>query len=582
MFKFEHNEYFYAFALIPVMLILAALYFVSRRRRLKRLGDAELIDQLIPYASRRKRVIKVILFLLGFSSLILALCNLQTGSKLTEVKREGADIVVCLDVSNSMLAQDLSPNRLTRAKYALEKMINSLEGDRLGLIIFAGEAYVQLPITTDYNAAKMFLESIGPGMVPVQGTNIEAAIKKASESFSNDEGKNRAVILITDGENHDSQAIQAAEDIGKKGIMISTIGIGSENGVPIPLIENGVVKGYRKDKEGQTVVTKLNSDLLKTIASKGQGVYVQASQADLGLDAVMDKIEELDKAQLESKMYTDYEDQFQWFIALALIFFFIEFMLTERISVWFKRLNWFEMKTDSKLKYVIGFFLFLHTLNGWAQKDAKYIYDGNELYHNGKAIESSAKYSRALELNPNNRKANFNLGNSLYKNALGIKSGEIELPPNAKMTPDSMSKIILDEAAQNFAIVANSVSDKDTLHRAWHNIGNCYLQKKEYQQAVDAYKKALKFDPKDEETRYNLAYALKNLPKDKKGGGGQNQQQQQKKEEKKEEKKQPQDQMNKDQAEQLLKAMMDAEKKLQEKRKQKQQDASKNNVEKDW
>jgi Ca-activated chloride channel family protein len=341
MFKFEHTIYFYAFSALPVMLILVLWYFVSRRKKLKKLGDANLISQLLPYSSKRKRIIKVILFLLGFSSLIIALCNLQTGSKLTEVKREGADIIVCIDVSNSMLAQDLSPDRLTRAKYALEKMIDGLEGDRLGLVIFAGEAYVQLPITTDYSAAKLFLSSIGPGMVPVQGTNVSDAIKKASESFSNDEGKNRAIILITDGENHDSEAVQAAEEAGKNGIMINTIGIGSENGVPIPLIENGVVKGYRKDKQGQTVITKLNTNLLKTIASKANGVFVQASQADIGLGAVLDKIGELDKVQLENKMYTDYEDQFQWFLGLSLVLFFIEFLISERVSEWFKKINLF-------------------------------------------------------------------------------------------------------------------------------------------------------------------------------------------------------------------------------------------------
>ncbi len=342
MFKFEHTIYFYAFAAIPVMLLLVVWYFLSRRNKLKRIGDKALVKELIPYSSRRKRIIKVTLFLAGFSSLILAICNLQTGSKLTEVKREGADIMVCLDVSNSMLAQDLTPNRLTRAKYALEKMIDLLEGDRLGLVIFAGEAYVQLPITTDYNAAKMFLEAIGPGMVPVQGTNLADAIKKASESFGSDEGKNKAIILITDGENHESEAIEAAAEASKKGIMINTIGIGSQNGVPIPIVENGVVKGYKKDREGQTVVTKLNSDLLKTIAGKANGVFVQASQADVGLGAVLDKINELDKAQLESKMYTDYEDQFQWFIGLALILFFIEFLVSERVSEWFKKINLFQ------------------------------------------------------------------------------------------------------------------------------------------------------------------------------------------------------------------------------------------------
>ncbi len=220
-----------------------------------------------------------------------------------------------------------------------------------------------------------------------------------------------------------------------------------------------------------------------------------------------------------------------------------------------------------------------------AQEDAKTLYDGNNFYHSGKLPEASAKYARALELNPNNKKANFNLGNALYKTAMAIKQGNITDPSNPGVTPDSLSKMIFDKAAQNFAVVANSVSDKDTLHRAWHNIGNCYLQKKEYQQAADAYKKALKFDPKDEETRYNLAYALKHIPKQKKGGGGQSQQQQQQqKQDKKDEKQQQQQQqsqMSKEQAEQLLKAMMESEKKLQEKRKQKPEEMNKQQ-EKDW
>lgn len=341
MFKFEHTQYFYGLALIPLFIFLLVLYFSSARKKRKALGDLALVKELMPFSSNKKKTLKAIFFILGFTSLVFGLCNLQTGSKLTEVKREGADIIVCLDVSNSMLAQDLSPDRLTRAKYALEKMIDQLEGDRLGLVIFAGEAYVQLPITMDYAAAKMFLTSISPDMVPVQGTKVADAIKKAADSFGTDDGKNRAIVLITDGENHESEAITAAEEAHKKGIMICTIGIGSENGVPIPYVQNGVVKGYRKDREGQTIVTKLNSDLLKTIAGKADGVYVQATQADLGLGAILDKIDELDRTQLESKMYTDYEDQFQWFLALALFFFSFEFLINERASEWVRKLNLF-------------------------------------------------------------------------------------------------------------------------------------------------------------------------------------------------------------------------------------------------
>lgn len=221
-----------------------------------------------------------------------------------------------------------------------------------------------------------------------------------------------------------------------------------------------------------------------------------------------------------------------------------------------------------------------------AQKDAQHIYDGNKMYYSGNLPGSQAKYSKALELNPTNRKANFNLGNALYRNAQLIRSGQLQLPEGSKITPDSLSKMVYDQAAQNFAVVANSISNKDTLHQAWHNIGNCYLQKKDYQQAVDAYKKALKFDSKDEETRYNLAYALKNLPKEqKKGGGGQKPQpQDQKKEDKNDKDKNAQPQqgkMSKEQAEQLLKALMESEKKLQDKRKQKAVDPN-HDVEKDW
>jgi tetratricopeptide (TPR) repeat protein len=231
-------------------------------------------------------------------------------------------------------------------------------------------------------------------------------------------------------------------------------------------------------------------------------------------------------------------------------------------------------------KLILPVIVFL-TVRGVAQKDAQLIYEGNELYNSGKVLESTPKYTRAIEANPANRKANFNLGNALYRNSQLIREGKLSLPGGAKMTRDSMANLVLDQAADNFAVVANSVSDKDTLHQAWHNIGNCYLQKKQYKEAVEAYKKSLKFDPKDEQTRYNLAYALKHMPKDKSGGGGQNKPQpQQQKQDQKQQPQQPK--MSKDQAEQLLKALMNSEKKLQDKRKQKQEDPANSTIDKDW
>ena len=344
MFKFENDIFFYAFVIIPVCIVIYMWYLLSYKKKMKKLGQIELIAQLMPEVSSAKKTTKFILYLIGFSLLILGICNLQTGSKLKDVKREGADIMVCLDVSNSMLAEDLSPNRLERAKMAIENMVDKLQGDRLGIIVFAGEAYVQLPITTDYSSAKLFLESINTKIVPVQGTNIADAINKAVESFGKDDGKNKAIVVITDGDNNEeasSSAIEAAEEVEKKDIVIHTIGVGSESGVPIPNVVDGIVSGYKKDNSGNTIVTKLDSKILQDIAAKSNGVYVQASSTDIGLDVILSKISELDKKQLDSKMFTDYEDQFQWFLGAALLFLVAETLISERTSKLWKKMNLF-------------------------------------------------------------------------------------------------------------------------------------------------------------------------------------------------------------------------------------------------
>lgn len=344
MFKFENTLFFYAFAIVPICIAIYSWYVYKAKKNLKKLGDYHLIAQLTPEVSSAKKNTKFILFLLGISFLILAICNLQTGSKMKDVKREGADIMVCLDVSNSMLAQDLTPNRLERSKIAIENMVNKLQGDRLGIIVFAGEAYVQLPITTDYSTAKLFLDGINTKIVPTQGTNIADAINKAVESFGKDEGKNKAIVVITDGENNEEaneSAVDAAESAAKKNIVVHTIGVGSESGVPIPNVIDGIVSGYKKDKDGNTVVTKLDSKILQDISAAANGLYVQASSSDIGLDAILNKIAELDKKQLESKMYSDYEDQFQWFLGVSLLFLLIESLLSERVSKLWKKLNLF-------------------------------------------------------------------------------------------------------------------------------------------------------------------------------------------------------------------------------------------------
>ncbi len=342
MFRLEHTDCLWAFGAVPLMILIFIILQYNKKRLLARLGDYPLVKAMLPDVSLAKRIVKFSLFTLAFSFLVMGICNLQTGSKMQEVKREGGDIMICLDVSNSMLAEDLSPNRLERAKQAIEKFVEKLEGDRIGMIVFAGEAYVQLPITTDYTAAKLFLHGINPNMIPTQGTAVGAALEKAMESFGQDIGKNKAIVVITDGENHEDDAIKIAEDAAKQGVSIHTIGIGSPDGSPIPHYQNGVKAGYKKDKDGNTVVTKLNEKLLEDIAAAGNGVYIRANNNDVGLNAILDQLKELDKKQFESKMYTDYEDQFQWFVGAALLLLVIELLFSERISTVWKKLNVFK------------------------------------------------------------------------------------------------------------------------------------------------------------------------------------------------------------------------------------------------
>ncbi len=346
MFQLENKYFLYALSLVPVFIIIYWLYGRWRKKALAAYGDISIIQQLFPDVSNSKRIWKFILFLISFALVIMGIVNPQVGTKLEEVKRKGADLMICLDVSNSMKAEDLQPNRLEKAKQAISKLVNKLEGDRIGIIVFGGEAYVQLPITTDYSAAKLFLESISTEMIPTQGTAIGKAIELAVESFGKDEGKNKAIVIITDGENHEDDAVKAAEAAAEKGIAIHTIGMGSAEGSPIPVYKNNVKEGFRKDNEGNTVITKLNEQILQEIASAGNGIYVRASNSETGLNNVLDAISRLEKKQFESKMYSDYEDRFQWFIAAALVLLLIDLFLSERKSKIYQRLNLFNDKKE--------------------------------------------------------------------------------------------------------------------------------------------------------------------------------------------------------------------------------------------
>ena len=264
-----------------------------------------------------------------FSSALIMLARPQFGAKMEEVKKQGVEVIIALDVSNSMLAEDIQPNRLTRAKQAISRLVDNLDNDKIGLIVFAGDAYTQIPITTDYISAKMFLSTISPDIVPKQGTAIGAAIDLGRKSFSPGEGKSKTMIIITDGENHEDDPVTSAEQASKEGIVINTIGIGSTEGVPIPLM-TGNRRDYLKDRDGNTVVTKLDEDILKKIAAATGGIYVRASNSNIGLEQIFSNIRKMKKDELESKVFTEYNDKFQIFAGICLIFLIAEFLLMDR------------------------------------------------------------------------------------------------------------------------------------------------------------------------------------------------------------------------------------------------------------
>jgi Ca-activated chloride channel family protein len=348
MFRFAHPEYLYALAILPVILLLFILMLSWKKRARKRLGEQVLINKLSEEYSRTKPVLKIVLSLLAFAFIIIACANPQIGTRLEEVKREGVDIIIALDVSNSMKAEDIKPNRLERAKQAISRLIDGLENDRIGMIVFAGQAYVQLPITSDYAAAKLFLQSIETEMVPTQGTCIGCAIELAEKSFNSEDQKHKALIIITDGENHEEDAVDAAKKANEKGIVLHTIGMGSLEGAPIPVYKNGMQVDFMKDHEGKTVITKLEPLTLERIAAEGKGLFIQASNSDDGLNSIFAQINKMEKKSFGTKQFTGFEDRFQYFLAAGLLLMLIEFSISERRSRIIQKMDLFkEMKKKS-------------------------------------------------------------------------------------------------------------------------------------------------------------------------------------------------------------------------------------------
>ena len=325
MVYLAQSQYLLLLLLIPLLFVGYALFLRMRRRRIARFGDAALVSKLMPTASTGKGWLKISLFAAAWLFFVIGLARPQLGARLKEHESKGVEVMLALDVSNSMLAEDYSPNRLERSKLAISRLVDKLQSDRIGLVVFAGEAFVQLPITADYVSAKIFLKSISTESVPIQGTALAEALMASARSFSTQSERSRAIILITDGEDHEGDVLEAAKAIAEQGIRIYCIGVGSPQGKPIPLPGGGVMK----DRDGEIVVSRLDEDILQQIAGIGGGKYVRAGNAEFGLNPIIDDIRTLDKEEFNSVVFEDFDEQYMYFFAIALFFLILEFLVPE-------------------------------------------------------------------------------------------------------------------------------------------------------------------------------------------------------------------------------------------------------------
>ena len=345
MIQFDEKIYFYLLLLLPAMVVLFVLVEFWKKRTQKRFADSKLLRRLTPSKSNFKSSLKLIFVLFGLALLVVGLVNPKIGTKLETVKREGVDIVFAVDVSKSMLAEDIAPNRLEKAKRLVSEIINQLASDRIGIIAYAGQAFPQLPITTDYGAAKMFLQSMNTDMLSSQGTAINEAIELASTYYDDEEQTNRVLFIVSDGEDHsEGSTIDAVDLAVEEGIKVFTLGVGKTKGGPIPIKRNGVVERLKKDAQGEVVITKLNEDILEEIADRGNGEYINGANTEEAVEFIKEELNQMDKKEFEAKQFAEYKDQFQWFLGAGLLFLFFDVFLLERKTKWLKRLNLFNEK----------------------------------------------------------------------------------------------------------------------------------------------------------------------------------------------------------------------------------------------
>ena len=571
MLRFEDPIYLWLLLLIPLLAGIYLIIFLRRRKKLKLFGDADIIRTLMPDVSRVRPHVKFVLLLTALALLILLLARPQMGTKVTNEKRNGIETIICLDVSNSMMAEDVAPSRLDKSKMLVENLVEHFTNDKIGLILFAGDAFVQLPITSDYVSAKMFLQTADPSFIAVQGTDIAQALHVAMNSFTQQEKIGRAIIVITDGEDHEGGALEAAKEARKKGINVFILGVGDPKGAPIPL-GNG---NYMTDAAGQTVMTALNEDMCRQVAQAGSGTYIHVDNTSDAQEKLNDELARLQKAETNSVIYSEYDEQFQAFGIIVILLLVIEAFVFEARNPLFRKVK---LPVVALLLTIGGLSV---SESAFAQADRQNIRSGNKLYRNQQLDKAEVEYRKALTANPRNPQAMYNLGCALMaqqKDSAAIAQFE------------SASK--LETSARRKSMI-------------YHNMGWICQKHQMYGEAIEAYKESLRNNPDDHETRYNLALCkrlLKDQPKDnqqnqqnqqnknqdKQQQNQQNQQQdkqqqQQDQQQQKDQQKQPpKEQMSKENAEQLLNAAMQDEKRTQERMKDAQRRQSRRKLDKNW
>ena len=564
MFRFEDPIYLYLLVLIPILVLIHFLMLRRQKKRLRKFGDLELVRQLMPNVSDFRPLVKFWLLLGALALLIVVLARPQFGNKISHEKRTGIETIICMDISNSMLAEDVTPSRLDRAKMMVENLVDHFTNDKIGLIVFAGDAFVQLPITSDYVSAKMFLSSITPAMISTQGTDIAAAINMAAHSFTQEENIGKAIIVITDGEDHEGGALEAAKEAKAKGMNTYVLGVGSPNGAPIP-IGNG---DYMKDNSGQTVMSALNEQMCRQLADAGSGAYIHVENNSNAQEQLDNELDKLSKKETSSTIYSDFDEQFQAVAIIVLLLLILEVCILEIKNPMLKNVSLF--KRSKKVAAVAV--LLLVAVGVQAQSDRQLIRQGNKQYRKGNVAEAEVSYRKAVERNERNPQANYNLGNSLMA-----------------QRKDSLAITQLEKAAK---------LETNPLRRAqaYHNMGVICQQHRMFGEAIEAYKEALRNNPADHETRYNLELCKRQQKEQQQDQNQQNKdnkdnkdkQDQQKQEQKQDQQKQDQQQqqqkpqMSKENAEQLLNAAMQEEKQTQERMKKAQQQPQKRRLEKNW